>query len=77
MKRIIAVFIIICLLTVCSCSCSHPTSTERLQIICTVFPQYDFVRNIVRDKADVKMLVPLGTESHDFKLENLTVAELK
>ena len=77
MKRIIAVFIIICLLTVCSCSCSHPTSTERLKIICTVFPQYDFVRNIVRDKADVKMLVPLGTESHDFKIENLTVAELK
>ncbi len=36
------------------------------EIICTLFPQYDFARQIYGDQADVTMILPPGTESHMF-----------
>ena len=78
MKKFVNIFLILIFCVTLFSGCNqHQNSASRLEIVCTVFPQYDFVKNIVGDKANVKMLVPLGTESHDFKLENLTVAELK
>ena len=78
MKRLLVILLIICISVTLISGCNQNyEKVKDLEIICTVFPQYDFVKNIVGDKANVKMLVPLGTESHDFKLENLTVAELK
>ena len=41
--------------------------TERLSIVCTNFPEYDFARQIVGDKADVTMLLKLGAESHTYE----------
>ncbi len=78
MKKYICLLLILCLSIFSFTGCDQNSENDtRLEIVCTVFPQYDFIKNIVGDKANVKMLVPLGTESHDFKLENLTVAELK
>ncbi|MCR4563176.1 MAG: metal ABC transporter substrate-binding protein, partial [Clostridiales bacterium] len=39
----------------------------KLKIITTIFPPYDFAKNIVSDMADVTMLLPLGSESHSFE----------
>ena len=40
---------------------------EKIQIVATIFPVYDFAKQIAGDKADVSMLLPLGTESHDYE----------
>lgn len=40
---------------------------KRLKIVTTIFPQFDFARNIVGDKADVTMLLKPGSESHTFE----------
>lgn len=78
MKKLLSIVLIPAIILVIFTGCVRKSDdSSRLQIVCTVFPQYDFLRNIAGDKTDIKMLVPLGTESHDFKLENLTVAELK
>ncbi len=78
MKRILSVLLLIVMAVTCFTGCGASEDGEpKISVVCTVFPQYDFVRNIAKDKADIKMLVPLGTESHDFQLENLTVSELK
>ncbi len=77
MKKLLCLLLVF-LLSVFFIGCSEQSDEEsRLSVVCTVFPQYDFVRNITGDKVSAKMLVPLGTESHDFQLENLTVSELK
>lgn len=39
----------------------------RLSIVASIFPQYDFVRQIVGDKADVTMLLKPGAESHSYE----------
>ena len=41
-------------------------SDGRLKIIATLFPQYDFTRQIAGDKAKVTLLLPPGVESHSF-----------
>lgn len=41
-------------------------SAEGLKIVATLFPQYDFVKNIVGDKAQVELLLPPGADSHSF-----------
>lgn len=39
----------------------------KLKIVTTIFPQYDFSREIAGDLADLKMLLPPGSESHSFE----------
>ena len=78
MKKLICVALALVLTVVLFAGCGAKVDSDsRLSVVCTVFPQYDFIRSLAGDLVDVKMLVPLGTESHDFLLENLTVADLK
>lgn len=41
--------------------------SEKLQIVATLFPQYDFTKQIVGDKADVKLLLNSGVEAHNYE----------
>lgn len=44
-------------------------NTEKYDIVCTIFPQYDFVKEIVGDECKVKMLLPYGTDAHNYELK--------
>lgn len=39
---------------------------DRLSIVVSIFPQYDFTRAIIGDKADLTMLIKPGSESHSY-----------
>ena len=38
-----------------------------INIVCTVFPAYDFTREIAGDRANVILLLPPGAETHSFE----------
>ncbi len=38
----------------------------KLNIVCTLFPQYDFTRQLVGEKAEVTLLLTPGTDSHSY-----------
>ena len=40
---------------------------KRLQVVTTIFPQYDFARQIAGDCADVTMLLKPGEEVHSYE----------
>lgn len=40
---------------------------EDLTIVTTFYPIYDFTKEIVGDEGNVKLLIPAGTEPHDFE----------
>jgi len=42
-------------------------SGEPLRIVATIFPQYDFVRQIAGDRVELTMLISPGAESHGFE----------
>jgi len=43
------------------------TTNKKVSIVTTIFPQYDFTKQIVGDKADVTMLLKPGSESHSYE----------
>lgn len=40
---------------------------NKIQIVATLFPQYDFAKQIVGDKASVKLLLNSGVETHNYE----------
>lgn len=73
MKRVfsllLAAFMLTGLLSACGVSKSESAvgANTKLSIVTTIFPQYDFTRQIVGDYADVTMLLKPGAESHSYE----------
>ncbi|HWP79293.1 MAG TPA: metal ABC transporter substrate-binding protein [Candidatus Acidoferrum sp.] len=44
-----------------------PPADGRLSVVVTNFPEYDFVRQLTGDKADIVMLLKPGAESHSYE----------
>ena len=57
------------LLALCLTGCTNSPDSEddRLKVVATIFPQYDFARQIAKDCADIRMLIPPGGESHSYE----------
>ena len=56
-------------LSICSCGVGKYAELDenKLLIVTTLFPQYDFAKQIAGDKAEVVLLLSPGVESHDFE----------
>lgn len=70
MKRLVIILLIISLCAPLLTSCNESHDSGKLSIIATVFPQYDFVRQIIRgaeDSVSLRMMLPPGSESHDYE----------
>lgn len=58
--------VFICILVLATgCDVAHKDS-EKLQVVTTLFPQYDFVRQVGGDKVEVTMLLQPGIEAHSY-----------
>ena len=42
-------------------------NNSRLSIVTTIFPYYDFTRQVAGDKADIKLIIPAGMDTHSFE----------
>ncbi|MDR2798232.1 MAG: zinc ABC transporter substrate-binding protein [Treponema sp.] len=70
MKRIVFfIGVLLSLTVVLSARGQRDTKREegKLQVVTTIFPPYDFVREIAGDKVSLTMLLPPGAESHSFE----------
>ena len=54
----------------CFAACGQGDKTDdknnKISVVCTLFPQYDFVREIAGDKAEITLLLTPGTDSHSY-----------
>lgn len=71
-KKIVTMAIALCVIVIglTGCGAQKPRITsedERLNIIATVFPYYDFVRQIAGDAANVELFIPAGSSTHSFE----------
>ncbi|MEM1483246.1 metal ABC transporter substrate-binding protein [Oscillospiraceae bacterium PP1C4] len=70
-RRLISILLaaVLCLLLLAGCAPAAQTqkATSKIRIVATLFPQYDFARQIAGDKADIKLLLPAGIESHSYE----------
>ena len=66
MKKIL-ILLFAGLISLAGCTTNPADNTDKkLTVITSLFPQYDFVRNIAQDKVNVSLLLPPGVESHAF-----------
>ena len=49
---------------------------DKLEIATTIYPVYAFAKEIVGDQADVSLMVPAGTEAHDYEPSAKQIAAL-
>ena len=76
MKKILPVFLCALLLTGCAAP-REAADDGKMSVVCTLFPYYDFARQIARDRASVTLLLSPGREAHSFEptpRDALTVA---
>ena len=74
-RKVISAFLLLTLiLSGCGSTASGRTedpvkgaAESRLQVVATIFPQYDFARQIAGGKADVYMLLKPGEEIHSYE----------
>ena len=68
MRRIwAAVLAAVMLLTTAGCGVQPAEDNGKLRVVCTLFPYYDFVRQIGGEDAEAVLLVPAGRETHSFE----------
>lgn len=63
-------FMLCCCMLIIFTGCSqseNKSDSKSIKIIATLFPQYDFAKNIAKDRAEVQLLLPPGTESHTYE----------
>lgn len=68
MKKLIA--LLAALILLCGCAANSPEDVhgqkEKLSVVTTIFPAYDFARQVFGDTAEVTMLLKPGMESHTY-----------
>ncbi|MDU0826790.1 MAG: zinc ABC transporter substrate-binding protein, partial [Negativicoccus succinicivorans] len=55
------------LLALVGCGQTPQENQGKLQVVTTVYPEYDVVKKVAGDQADVTLLVPPGAEPHDWE----------
>lgn len=68
MKKIITVICLSLAMVLTGCADIKPSEeSEKISVVATIFPCYDFARQVGGDCADVTLLIPPGSESHSYE----------
>lgn len=69
MKRHLSIFLLIAILICALSGCSQPKDDGKISIVCTLFPQYDWVKSIVgdSDRISVTLIIQNGTDPHSYQ----------
>lgn len=72
MKKLLSLIVCTVMAMNVFCACQNDTapnneiSDGKLSIVTTIFPPYDFTRQVGGDNVDITMLLKPGTESHNY-----------
>lgn len=79
-KRMLAVVVLcMCLLSGCAVGSVPDADDSRLHIVCTTFPQYDWVRNLIQGNEEnilLTLLMDRGGDLHNFQPSALDIAKV-
>jgi len=66
-KSLIIGIVIISILLVTGCTTNTPQENNKLKVIASFYPMYDFAKNVGGDRVEVRSLIPLGVEPHEYE----------
>lgn len=81
MKKILFLIAILSSSLFFSCKVKKMDTSDRVNIVCTIFPEYDWVRNIIDTESDTKttltLLVKNGVDLHSYQPSATDMVTLK
>lgn len=79
LKRTLSLILAVLFVLISFSSCVSYVNCDdgRLSIVTTLFPAYDFIRQIAGDKVRVTMLLPPGVESHSYEPTPSDIIEIE
>lgn len=76
MKKAISILLVLVLALTMFCGCENTKQNDKLTVYATIYPIYDFALKIGGEKADVKSIIPSGTEPHEWEPTGADVVSL-
>ena len=69
MKKVIALVLTASLLTlsVSGCSVEKRVKADKLNVVTTIYPEYDWVKEIAGESADITLLLDNGVDMHSYQ----------
>ncbi len=67
-------------LVLAGCGTSNDTVSgdkDKLKVVTTFYPMYDFTKNVAGDNASIEMLIDAGTEPHDYEPSAKDIAKIE
>ena len=58
-------------------STTENMESDKLQVVTTFYPMYDFTKQVAQDDAEVSMLLEAGMEVHSFEPSSQMIAEIQ
>lgn len=79
-KIFVSFFVFICLLIgmFLFSSCDSGDKKDKISVVCSVFPQYDWIKNIVgeSDEVEIELLMKNGLDMHSYELTFADMAKI-
>lgn len=68
-KSILAIVLILGIILIAGCTTTNKieNNNNKISVVTTLFPLYEFSKEVGGDKVDVTLLLPPGTEAHTFE----------
>jgi zinc transport system substrate-binding protein len=66
-KSLILGMVIISILLVAGCTTNTQQENNKLKVIASFYPMYDFAKNVGGDRVEVRSLIPMGVEPHEYE----------
>ncbi|MCZ9957215.1 metal ABC transporter substrate-binding protein [Brachyspira hyodysenteriae] len=81
MQKKILIFLTILLFSITSCNDANKnnnkTSNGKINVVATIFPIYDFTKNIALDNINLQMIIKPGIEIHSFNTTPADVIDIQ
>ena len=78
-RLLVCTLLLICICSLAGCKKGSQKDNEKsgkLSVVTTIFPYYDFVKNIAGDKVELSMIVPAGQDLHSFKPDSTDMSNV-
>lgn len=80
-KRLLSLIVgLIAMFVISGCGNEEGTQTntnEKLKVVTTFYPMYEFTKNVAGDLADVELLIPSTIEPHDWEPSPKDIGEIQ
>ncbi len=69
LKRLLVIVMLVCIMLLSGCGNRASSDNDKIKVVCTLFPQYDWAREIIGDNENVELilLVENGNDLHSFQ----------